>query len=67
MSGVIVGGALLVALIILVPIVVVARRAGAVPNQQKIDQADGGYVPTFIDGGSSGSDCGCSDGGGGCD
>jgi len=66
MSGIVIGIALLVALVVLVPILIVARRAGAIPNQQKIDQADGIYTPPFVDGGSSSSaDCGSSGSDGG--
>ena len=60
-----IGIVLLVALVGVVGLMAVARRAGAVPNQRRIDQADG-TMPAFIDAGSSGSDCGGADGGGSC-
>ena len=65
MSEMFIGIALLVALLFLVPVMVIARRAGAIPGRKRIDRSDG-TSPAFVDGGGS-SDCSGADGGGSCD
>ena len=51
-----IGIALLVALVAVVVLMIVARRAGAIPNQRKTDQADGSTSMHDGDGGNGGGD-----------